>query len=102
MNKKNEKIEKKKVVKWRVKKKNLGRELSAEKLRDEDSVGVHEMVKIILNAVYENRFHGDLIFLSRFRILREKWEEEGEESEELNLKMKCLGFFLGFGFFLRV
>lgn len=55
-----------------MKKKNLGRELSAEKLRDEDSVGVHEMVKIILNAVYENRFHGDLIFLSRFRILREK------------------------------
>jgi hypothetical protein len=57
-------------------KKNLGRELSTETLRDEDGVGVHEMMKTFVNAIYENRFHGDYLatksWFFGFRILEKK------------------------------
>lgn len=57
-------------------KKHLGGKLSTETLRDEDGIGVHEMAKTLLRAIYEYCFHGSLSRNVRFFFssLREKQE----------------------------
>lgn len=62
-----------------MKERYLGRKLGAETLADENGVAVHEIVKAVVNTVYEQGFHGCPL---RFA---EERGREGEEEKEKKL-----------------
>jgi len=77
-------------------KKHLGGKLSTETLRDEDGIGVHEMAKTLLRAIYEYCFHGSLSRNVRFFFFFTQRKVGTELNEH---KSDWVGGFLGFRFF---